>query len=65
MKTCPKKPILLESNRMMPQSQIIFDKSFLALLGTKGCKNHSYILSWEKFIIIIDQNVLKLRLTRV
>jgi hypothetical protein len=65
MKTCPKALVLLELNRMMPQNQIIFDKLFLALLRTKWCKNHSYMLSWENFIIIIDQNVLKLRLTRV
>jgi hypothetical protein len=65
MKTYSKTPILFELNQITPWSHIIFNKSVLVLSRTKGCKNHYYMLGWENFRIIIDQKVLKLKLTRV
>jgi hypothetical protein len=47
METCRKAPALLESNRMMSRSQLIFDKSDSVRSRTKEYKNLSHTLNWK------------------
>ena len=60
MKTCSKEITLLEWSRIMPQSQLIFDKSDLIRSRTEECKNHSHMLKLKnsEVIIIKDAEIL-------
>jgi hypothetical protein len=52
MKICPTAPTLLEGSRMMPRSQLIFDKSDLVCCRTEECKKHSHTLKLKNSEVI-------------
>jgi hypothetical protein len=52
METYHKTPIVLEWSRMMPWSQLIFDKSNLVRSRTEECKNHSHMLKLKNSEVI-------------
>jgi len=45
----------IELSRMMPQSQLIFDKSYSVRSRTEECKNHSHTLKLKNSEVIIIQ----------
>ena len=52
MKTCPQGTNTIGMSRMMPPSQLIFDKSDSVRSTTEECKNHSHMLKLKNSEVI-------------